>query len=62
MDQLLLFEDAEQLTLKLDKTAKQLNNVRKGIFKRHGELSKELSSLKENFIKVLYLIHKQPKG
>jgi hypothetical protein len=58
MKQLTFFQETEQLTFKLEKTNKQLNNVRRGLFKRHGELTKEISSLKDNLIKVLYLIHK----
>lgn len=60
-EQLNLFKDSDFLSYELRKTKEQLNNVRRGLFKRHTELQKELSSLKEDFVKVIYLLQKKER-
>ena len=56
MQQLIMFDDPEEMKRDLTETKEQLANVRRGLFQRYHKLDKEILNIKEDIGKILRLI------
>lgn len=56
MEQLDLFTDNGELKQDLLDTKQELERVRKGLFRRYGDLNKEIITIKKDMRKILELM------